>query len=171
MRADGVSIVLFRVFTKYIADPVDSSSAVSGATLFLYIVFGSFFFGCLLALVLAFVLKFVRMHSPILEASMILIVSYIAFAGAECLHMSGIIASLFCGVGMNHWTYHNFSYDGEVLARRTLKMGSLLADVVIFFQVGQNIVVNVVNPDWVLIAVTIVSCLIGRCANIFPLAT
>ena len=84
--------------------------------------------------------------------------------------MSGIIASLFCGVGMNHWTYHNFSYDGEVLARRTLKMGSLLADVVIFFQVGQNIVVNVVNPDWVLIAVTIVLCLVGRLLNIVPLA-
>jgi hypothetical protein len=36
-------------------------------------------------------------------------------AGAEAFHMSGIIASLFCGIGMNHWTYHNFSYDGEVL--------------------------------------------------------
>jgi sodium/hydrogen exchanger 8 len=46
---------------------------------------------------------------------------------------------------------------------------SLLADTVIFFQVGQNIVVNVVNPDWTLIGATLVACLIGRMCNIFPL--
>lgn len=168
---DGVSIVLFRVFTKYIAEEVTSSSAVDGVGKFAYIVIGSVCFGCSIALLLAIMLKHARMHSHILEAAMIFLASYAAFSGAEALHMSGIIASLFCGVGMNHWTYHNFSYDGEVLARRSLKMGSLLADVVIFFQVGQNIVVNVVNPDWPLIAVTLVACLIGRFANIIPMAT
>jgi len=166
---DGVSIVLFRVFTRYIAEEATGESVVGGIGLFFYIVIGSVFVGCLVALILAVMLKYARMHSHILEAAMIFLASYSAFSGAEALHMSGIIASLFCGIGMNHWTYHNFSYDGEVLARRTLKMGSLMADTVIFFQVGQNIVVNVVHPDWKLIGVTLVLCLIGRVCNILPL--
>ena len=66
--------------------------------------------------------------------------------------------------------YHNFSFDGEVLSRRVVKMFSLMADTVIFAQVGLNVVVNLVNPDWGLIGITLVLCLIGRILNIMPLA-
>ena len=79
--------------------------------------------------------------------------------------MSGIIASLFCGIAMNHWTYHNFTYDGEVLARRTVKMASLLADTVIFFQVGQNIIVHTSqgnSTDWNFIGWTLLLCFSAR---------
>jgi sodium/hydrogen exchanger 8 len=166
---DGVSIVLFRVFTGFFTEEVNNESIMAGVGMFLYIVIGSVFAGAFTAILVAIVLKHASMHSHVLEAGIVILGSYMAFAGAEALGMSGIIASLFCGIGMNHWTYHNFTYDGEVLARRSIRMFSLLADTVIFFQVGQNIVVNVVNPDWTLIGATLVACLIGRMCNIFPL--
>lgn len=166
---DGVSIVLFRVFTGFFTEDVNADSIMAGVGMFFYIVIGSVLFGCFTAIVVAVVLKFAAMHSHVLESGIVILGSYCAFSGAEALGMSGIIGSMFCGIGMNHWTYHNFTYDGEVLSRRSVKMFSLLADTVIFFQVGQNIVVNVVNPDWGLIGITLIFCLIGRACNIFPL--
>eukprot|EP01048_Picozoa_sp_COSAG05_P011983 COSAG05_NODE_1170_length_5624_cov_2.536360_2_plen_79_part_00 len=59
-------------------------------------------------------------------------------------------------------------YDGEMLSRRTVKMFSLLADTVIFFQVGQNIVVNVVDTDWSFIGWTLLLCFIGNSPPLLP---
>jgi sodium/hydrogen exchanger 8 len=166
---DGVSIVLFKVMEKFITEEVTTHEVLMGGVLFIRILFGSIGIGILAALFLAFVMKYARLHSHVLEAGMVLLGSYAAYAGAEAVHCSGIIASLFCGIAMNHWTYHNFTYDGEMLSRRTVKMFSLLADTVIFFQVGQNIVVNVVDPDWNFIGITLLLCLVGRALNIIPL--
>eukprot|EP01048_Picozoa_sp_COSAG05_P011984 COSAG05_NODE_1170_length_5624_cov_2.536360_3_plen_782_part_00 len=108
---DGVSIVLFKVFERYITEEVQGmQSALEGIALFLRILFGSISIGMFAALALAFVMKYARLHSHILESAMVLIGSYTAYAGAEAIHCSGIIASLFCGIAMNHWTYHNFTY-------------------------------------------------------------
>lgn len=166
---DGVSIVLFRVFGGFITEPLNAVNVAGGIGTFFYIVICSVITGIVVAMWLSLMLKYGNLHSYILEASMVLLSSYVAFTGAESMHQSGIIASLFCGIAMNHWTYHNFTYDGEVLARRVVKMFSLMADTVIFFQVGQNIVVNVVDPDWGFIGVTLTLCLFGRMLNIFPL--
>jgi NhaP-type Na+/H+ or K+/H+ antiporter len=74
-----VSIVLFRVFTRYIAEEATGESVVGGIGLFFYIVIGSVFVGCFVALILAVMLKYARMHSHILEAAMIFLASYSAF--------------------------------------------------------------------------------------------
>lgn len=166
---DGVSIVLFKVFERFVAEEVTDIAILESIGLFIKILFGSVFIGAFSALVLAFVMKYARLHSHILEAATVLIGSYTAYAGAEAVHCSGIISSLFAGIAMNHWTYHNFTYDGEMLSRRSVKMFSLLADTVIFFQVGQNIVVNVVDTDWSLIGYTLLLCFVGRVLNIVPL--
>lgn len=165
---DGVSIVLFRVFTRFFTEEVNQTSVLESVTYFITLVFGSVLFGFFCALFLAFLLKYANMQVHLLEAGIVVLTSYAAFAGAEGLGLSGIIASLFCGMGMNHWTYHNFTYDGEVLSRRCVKMFAVLADVVIFFQMGMNVMVAPTH-DNSLIGMTIVLCLVGRALNIFPL--
>eukprot|EP01052_Picozoa_sp_SAG31_P025836 SAG31_NODE_2293_length_5994_cov_2.611535_3_plen_1054_part_00 len=166
---DGVSIVLFRTFCKYIVEDVTTESIIDGIIGFVLLLVGSVVFGLICAVFLAFVMKYARLVSHLMEVIMVLLGSYMAYAAAEAMHYSGIIASLVAGIAMNHWTYHNFTYDGEVLARRTVKMLSLIADTVIFFQVGQNIVVSVAKPDWGFIGVTLALCLLGRILNIIPL--
>jgi sodium/hydrogen exchanger 8 len=170
---DGVSIVLFRVFGQYISEEFTMASAADGVRRFFQIQILSIIVGILAALFLAFVMKYARLHAHTLECAIVLIGSYVAYAGAETIGASGIIASLVCGIAMNHWTYHNFTYDGEVLTRRTVKMFSLLADTVIFFQVGQNIVVHTsqsaTGQDWSFIGITIGLCLVSRAFNIMPL--
>lgn len=165
---DGVSIVLFRVFTRFFTEEVNQTTVLQSVSFFLTLVVGSVLFGFFCALFLAFLLKHANMQVHLLEAGIVVLGSYAAFAGAEGLGLSGIIASLFCGMGMNHWTYHNFSYDGEVLARRSVKMFALLADTVIFFQMGMNVMVAPTH-DSTLVGMTIVLCLVGRALNIFPL--
>ena len=132
---------------------------------------GSIFVGVFVALMLALTMKYTWLHATQVEAAMVLMASYLAYGLAESFHQSGIIASLFCGIAMNHWTYHNFTYDGEILARRTVKMFSLLADTVIFFQVGQSTILTVGQEDWSFIGATLVACLLGRALNIIPLCT
>ena len=165
---DGVSIVLFKVFTRFFTEEVNSTTITESVGFFFTLVFGSVIFGFVCALLLALLLKHANMQVHLLEAGIVVLGSYAAFAGAEGLGLSGIIASLFCGMGMNHWTYHNFSYDGEVLARRSVKMFALLADTVIFFQMGMNVMVAPTH-DNDLIAMTIILCLVGRALNILPL--
>jgi sodium/hydrogen exchanger 8 len=172
---DGVSIVLFRVFSQYIAEEFTMASALVGIRKFFQIQILSIIVGVAAALFLAFVMKYARLHAHTLECAIVLIGSYTAYAGAEAIEASGIIASLACGIAMNHWTYHNFTYDGEVLTRRTVKMFSLLADTVIFFQVGQNIIVHTsqssTGNDWSFIGITIGLCLVSRAFNILPLCS
>lgn len=105
---DGVSIVLFKVFTRFFTEEVNTKSVTESIGFFVFLVFGSVVFGFICALVLAVLLKHANMHSHLLEAGIVVLGSYAAFSGAEAFGMSGIIASLFCGMGMNHWTYHNF---------------------------------------------------------------
>ena len=166
---DGVSIVLFRVFCRYITEEVTTESVLQGVGQFVMLLIGSIVVGVLCAIFLAFVMKHSRLHSHTIETICVVLGSYSAYSAAEAFHFSGIIASLIAGIAMNHWSYHNFTYDGEVLCRRTVKMLSLMADTIIFFQVGQNIVVSVSDPDWGFIGVTLMLCLIGRMINILPL--
>ena len=101
---DGVSIVLFRVFCKFITEEVNTMSIAMGFGKFFYICGFSVVTGMLVAAWLSLMLKHGNLHSYILEASMVLLASYVSFAAAEAMHQSGIIASLFCGIAMNHWT-------------------------------------------------------------------
>lgn len=68
-------------------------------------------------------------------AQMLLLFSYAAFTITEAIHLSGIVASLMAGIGMNHYTKRNLTTRGQHVARDAFRMLADVADTIVFFQV------------------------------------
>ncbi|KAL8581137.1 hypothetical protein ACOMHN_033585 [Nucella lapillus] len=109
---DAVSIVLTTTILEF-----RSPGAASGASAFFLAVgrfcvmfFASAAIGVIFGLISAMLLKFVDLHkTPSLEFGLVLMFSYLPYALAEGIHLSGIMAILFCGIVMSHYTHLNLS--------------------------------------------------------------
>ncbi|KAL8603158.1 hypothetical protein ACOMHN_059330 [Nucella lapillus] len=116
---DAVSIVLTTTILEF-----SQPDAASGASAFFLAVgrfcvmfFASSAIGVLFGLVSAMLLKFVDLHkTPSLEFGLVLMFSYLPYALAEGIHLSGIMAILFCimailfcGITMSHYPHLNLS--------------------------------------------------------------
>jgi len=63
-----------------------------------------------IGLVSSLVLKHVDLYyNPSLEFALMLCFVYIPYAFAEGIHLSGIMAILFCGIVMSQYTHYNLS--------------------------------------------------------------
>jgi NhaP-type Na+/H+ or K+/H+ antiporter len=90
----------------------------------------------------------------------------------ELAHWSGIIASLYSGVLINTLIQPNLTPEAQHSCAAVFKLLSALSETIIFLLIGFSVVT--VGPDAVVagpfVAWTILLCLLGRAANIFPLA-
>lgn len=114
----------------------------------------------------------VDVTAGISETAVLLVVSYLAFATAEAVALSGIVAALACGVAMNAYTRPTLSVDGRATSRAVTRMLATLAETAVFFQIGLNVTLNVGRGhyDGPLITVTLAAMLLGRAANVFPIS-
>ena len=65
-----------------------------------------------------------------------MIAPYCAYATAEALSLSGIVAILFCGIVMAHYTEPNLSAESQREAARRWKVLATLAETFVFVYVG-----------------------------------
>jgi NhaP-type Na+/H+ or K+/H+ antiporter len=109
------------------------------------------------------------------ETSLLLLFAYVSFTAAEALHLSGIVASLVCGIAMKVYTRRVMSWPGKEVSSAVFKLSSSLADSAVFLQIGLNVMLvqkssgsslNSVAFFWV----TLVACLVGRAATGRPRA-
>lgn len=169
---DAVSIVLFRVFGRYMSAPWEgTTSLVEALAMFLRIGIGSVVMGMLMGFWASFILKLSHIHDPLLAAGCFIISSYVAYEITEALHFSGIIASLFAGFCMRHYALINIAEKYQPMVLDMVHMLAQMSDLVIFFMVGENVILYTVREGvkGYMIAWTILLCLIGRIFNIFPL--
>jgi NhaP-type Na+/H+ or K+/H+ antiporter len=166
---DAVSIVLFRVFGHFIVQEVTTWEVFKAIFTFLKISLGSLFLGVGVAILASLVMKVAHIHDPLLAAGTFIIWSYISYEVVEALHLSGIIASLFCGFGMSHYALKNIAEQYHEMVHDMVHMMACMADLGIFFSVGVNVVLMAPYDKWMFIAVSMGLCLVGRMCNIFPL--
>lgn len=76
------------------------------------------------------------------ETAVLLVFAYAGFSAAEAAGMSGIVAALFCGILMNHYTQRVLSRPGRATAAHVFKMAAGLADTAIFLQIGITVMLN-----------------------------
>ena len=109
------------------------------------------------------------------ETSLLLLFAYVSFTAAEALHLSGIVASLVCGIIMKVYTRRVMSWPGKEVSSAIFKLASSLADSAVFLQIGLNVIL-VQKPSGsslnsvAFFGVTLAACLVGRAANVFPLS-
>ncbi|PAA64644.1 hypothetical protein BOX15_Mlig019344g1 [Macrostomum lignano] len=127
--------------------------------------------GTVFALASALLLKWVDLRkTPSLEVGIMLIFSYAPYCLAEGLHMSGIMAILFAGIVMSHYTHRNLSPVSQITVQHTFRTMAFLAETLVFAYLGLAIFSfsHLLQPSLVIWCIAL--CLLGRAFNIFPLS-
>lgn len=170
---DAVSIVLTTTVLE-----LSQPGAASGATAFFVAVsrfcvmfFASAAIGVVMGLLSAMILKFVDLHkTPSLEFGLVLMFSYLPYALAEGIHLSGIMAILFCGIVMSHYTHLNLSPVTQITVQQTFRTMAFICETCVFAYLGLAIFSFRVNVKPAFVIWSIVLILVGRALNIFPLS-
>lgn len=101
---------------------------------------------------------------------MLLVFTYCPYALAEGCHLSGIMAILFNGIVMSHYSHFNLSTVTQITMQQTMRTLSFICETCVFAYLGLAIFSfkHSVKPSFVIFSILL--CLIGRAANIFPLS-
>ncbi|XP_022094568.1 sodium/hydrogen exchanger 8-like [Acanthaster planci] len=127
--------------------------------------------GTIIGLISALLLKHIDLRkTPSLEFGFMLIFSYLPYVLSEGLKLSGIMAILFCGIAMSHYTHHNLSPVTQINVQQTFRTLAFMAETCVFVYLG--LAIPTFNHDFqpAFIIWTLILILIGRAFNIFPLS-
>ncbi|XP_049860223.1 sodium/hydrogen exchanger 8-like [Schistocerca gregaria] len=169
---DAVAIVLTTSILESNNPAMTSSEAVlTGINRFCLMFFASAGIGVVFALVSALLLKHIDLRkNPSLEFGMMLVFTYAPYALAEGIHLSGIMAILFCGIVMSHYTHYNLSTVTQITMQQTMRTLAFIAETCVFAYLGLALFSFRHRVEPALVVWSIVLCLVGRACNIFPLA-
>jgi len=123
---DAVAIVLTTVVIESGAPGLEDVGAgqqiLNGIMRFLGVFLGSAGIGTLVALISALVLKHIDLYTnPSLEFGFMLCCVYSPYALAEGMHLSGIMAILFCGIVMSQYAHFNLSPVTQITMQQTMR--------------------------------------------------
>ena len=110
-------------------------------------------------------------RTPSLETALMLVLMYAPYALAEALHLSGIMAILFASLAMSHYTRRNLSSVARTTLHQLLRSLSLLAETCVFAYLGMAIFSLRHHFQPSLVILSLLTSLVARAANIFPLAS
>ncbi|MCJ8741336.1 hypothetical protein PDJAM_G00069500 [Pangasius djambal] len=172
---DAVSIVLTNTAEGFTGP--DAASVTGWQTFlqalgyFLKMFFGSAALGTLTGLISALCLKhFDLRKTPSLEFGMMIIFAYLPYGLAEGIKLSGIMAILFSGIVMSHYTHHNLSPVTQILMQQTLRTVAFMCETCVFAFLGLSIFSFPHKFEFSFVIWCIVLVLLGRAINIFPLS-
>ena len=92
-----------------------------------------------------------------------MIAPYAAYAAAESMSLSGIVAILFCGMVMAHYTVPNLSPETAVNSKVVFKVLATLAETFVFIYMGVAMFLE--DEKWSMVPfvlVALVGCAGGR---------
>ncbi|KAK3923941.1 Sodium/hydrogen exchanger 8 [Frankliniella fusca] len=169
---DAIAIVLTTSILESNNPTMTSWEAFkTGINRFCMMFFASAGIGVVFALASALLLKHVDLRKhPSLEFGMMLVFTYAPYALAEGIHLSGIMAILFCGIVMSHYTHFNLSTVTQITMQQTMRTLAFIAETCVFAYLGLAIFSFRHRVEPALVVWSLILCLIGRAANIFPLA-
>jgi len=138
---DAVAIVMTTTILLMNHNPYAAMSSGSlmlfGFNHFLVMFFASSMLGGAFGLLSALLLKhFDLSDTPSLEFGFILIFAYLPYGLAEGIHLSGIMAALFCGITMSHYTHFNLSPMTQITVQQAFRTMSFMAENCVFAYLG-----------------------------------
>jgi len=149
-----------------------STQIYQGILRFCGVFAGSAAIGIVIALMSSLVLKHVDLYTnPSLEFALMLCFVYSPYALAEGVHLSGIMAILFTGVVMSHYTHYNLSPVTQITMQQTMRTLAFVCETCVFVYLGLGIFSFPHRVEFSLVVWSLVLILLGRALNIFPLST
>lgn len=171
---DAVAISLYRTLLAVKNHPLETHGLMSAIWSFLEIFVGSLSSGVGVALICALLFKYsgLAVHGlQNLECCLVVLFPYFSYMLAEGLGLSGIVAILFCGILMKHYTFPNLSEGAQAFTSGFFQLISSLAETFVFIYMGMDIAIK--SHSWShvgFIFFSIVFIVIARAANVFPCA-
>ncbi|KAJ7413358.1 Sodium/hydrogen exchanger 8 [Willisornis vidua] len=109
--------------------------------------------------------------TPSLEFGMMIIFAYLPYGLAEGISLSGIMAILFSGIVMSHYTHHNLSPVTQILMQQTLRTVAFMCGRYCLLLISRINNLKFYSCETViLLGAAEVLVLFGRAVNIFPLS-
>ncbi|ALC37979.1 Nhe1 [Drosophila busckii] len=169
---DAISIVLTASITiNANAEASTGEAILSALKTFCGMFFASAGIGVVFALISALLLKHIDLRKhPSLEFAFMLMFTYAPYMLAEGIRLSGIMAILFCGIVMSHYTHFNLSTVTQITMQQTMRTMAFIAETCVFAYLGLAIFSFKHQVELSFVIWSIVLCLIARACNIFPLA-
>ena len=175
---DAVAIVLYRTLLDF-ADKGASAASVVGivesAGFFLFVFLGSMATGTAFAVLAAAFFRGVKgsavlEHQAHVETSLVMIAPYCAYAAAEFLQLSGIVAILFCGIAMAHYARPNLSAAARRDSAMIFKTLATLSETFVFLYMGVSLFLE--DQAWSTVPFAVAAlgaCLLARALNVYPM--
>ncbi|KYN02550.1 Sodium/hydrogen exchanger 8 [Cyphomyrmex costatus] len=168
---DAISIVLTTSVLESNNAATTSEAIILGLNRFCLMFFASAGIGVVFALISALLLKHVDLRkNPSLEFGIMLVFTYAPYVLAEGIQLSGIMAILFNGIVMSHYTHFNLSTVTQITMQQTMRTLAFIAETCVFAYLGLALFSFRHRFEPALVVWSVILCLIGRAANIFPLA-
>ncbi|EFN88906.1 Sodium/hydrogen exchanger 8 [Harpegnathos saltator] len=168
---DAISIVLTTSVLESNNATTTSEAIILGLNRFCLMFFASAGIGVVFALISALLLKHVDLRkNPSLEFGIMLVFTYAPYVLAEGIQLSGIMAILFNGIVMSHYTHFNLSTVTQITMQQTMRTLAFIAETCVFAYLGLAIFSFRHRVEPALVVWSLILCLLGRAANIFPLA-
>lgn len=168
---DAISIVLTTSVLESNNAATTSEAIILGFNRFVFMFFASAAIGVGFALLSALLLKHVDLRkNPSLEFGIMLVFTYAPYVLSEGIQLSGIMAILFNGIVMSHYTHFNLSTVTQITMQQTMRTLAFIAETCVFAYLGLALFSFRHRAEPALVVWSLILCLIGRAANIFPLA-
>jgi solute carrier family 9 (sodium/hydrogen exchanger), member 8 len=166
---DAVAIVLYGAVLKFDGVPF-TWTGLGGAVFEFTVIFaGSLLIGVLIGLLASLLFKYADMSKyPVLEASLLVTYAYSSYLLAQGLGLSGIVAILFTGMVMAHYTLLNLSEASQGSVAEVFEIISYLSETFVFVYLGLAIFSFSQDYNAALIVISIIACLVGR-LHVFPI--
>jgi sodium/hydrogen exchanger 8 len=175
---DAVAIVLYRTLLDFADKGASASSVVrvfESVGYFLFVFLGSTATGAAFAVLAAAFFRGVKGSAVLerhahVETSLVMIAPYCAYAAAEFLQLSGIVAILFCGVAMAHYARPNLSSAARRDSAVIFKTLATLAETFVFLYMGVSLFLE--DQAWSTVPFALAAlcaCLLARALNVYPM--
>lgn len=137
---------------------------------FISMFFESCFTGIAFGIITALTTKFTKLtESPLLESSLVVLMSYSSFLTAEVFDGSGIVAILLCGITQAHYTINNLSFEARERLKNLFELLTFLCENFLFLAVGVCFWQRDQTWNWSFIGIAFVSITIARMLSVYPL--
>lgn len=141
---DAVCIVLYGIIREFTSSKEEFTTKTSAKMVgsFLNMFFFSFIIGSLVGIISSLFLKKLKKFklNRVQECSIIIFFAYISYTLTEELGLSPIIALLFTGIFMSHYTFYNLSFQAREESSIVSRIMANIAEAFVFTYLGLTVI-------------------------------